>query len=172
MCEEEIDLNEHWSYTIMGNWRAKHFYQDFFFICWELKTVEEKGQLPEDMSDSEFIESMRVLIDRGYSKLVDFVQKQKSRLAYLVLGWFLMFFGGKMSREVKKQIIEYSEWDCEKFQFNTEEEKKLRKKYLSEFREKIINYREGIPTHVTEETLSDIYNNDGPWNLTPINYSI
>jgi len=169
MCEEEIDLDEHWSYTIMGNWRANRYLQDLLFICWESKTVEEESHL---LPDSEFIDSMRVLIDRSYGELIDFVQRHQSRLGYLVLGWFLMFFGGKMTKEVKEQILKYSKWDYEELQFKTEEEKKLRKKYLSEFREKIINYKGGIPTSITEETLSDIYYNNGPWDLTPIKYDI
>ena len=143
MCEEQIDLNEHWSYTIMGSWIANRYHQVLFYICWESKTGEEEIHF---LPDSEFIDSMKVIIDRSYIELIDFVQKQQSRLAYLVLGWFLMFFGGKMTKEVKEQILKYSKWDYEELQFKTEEEKRLRKKFLSEFREKIINYKGGIPT--------------------------
>lgn len=167
--EEEIDLDEHWSYTIMGNWRAKHYREDLLFICFDSKTPEERKQVRRG---SEFIDFMRILIDRCYDKLIAFVREQHSRLAYLVLGWILMRFGGKMTNEVKEQILKYSDWKYEECQFKTEEEKELRKKYLSEFREKMVIYTEGIPLSVTEETLSDIYYNDGPWGLTPIKYEI
>ena len=134
MYEEEIDVDEHWSYTIMGNWRSKHYRVDLLCICWESETDEEKKQVKRG---NEFIDSVKILIDRCYNNLIAFVREQHSRLAYLVLGWFLMFFGGKMTEEVKKQIIKYSEWEYEELQFKTEEKKELRKKYLSEFREKI-----------------------------------
>lgn len=169
MCEEKIDLDEHWSYPIMGSWIANRYHQVLFHICWESKTDEKEIQL---LPDSEFIDSMKVLIDRSYIELVNFVQRQQSRLSYLVLGWFLMFFGGKMTKEVKEQILKYSEWKYEERQFKTEEEIELRKTYLSEFRKKIVDYKEGPPTRITEETLSDIYYNDGPWDLTPIKYDI
>ena len=125
----------------MGNWRANHYFEDLFSICWESKTDEEKKQVRRG---NKLIGSMRVLIVRCFDELISFVREQHSRLAYLVLGWFLMFFGGKMTKEVKEQILKYSKWDYEKLQFKTEEEKKLRKKYPSEFREKIINYKELI----------------------------
>ena len=169
MCEEEIDLDEHWSYTIMGNWRARHYYQDLFFICLDSETHEEKSQL---LADSKFIDFMKVLIVRSYDELISFVQEQHSRLAYLVLGWFFMLFGGKITEDVKEQILKYAEWDYERLQFKNEEEMVLRRKYLSEFRKKIVNYKEGAPTSVTEESLSDIYYNDGPWDLTPIKYDL
>ncbi len=167
--EEEIDIDEQWSYSIMGSWRAKHFRVDLFSICWEAETTEEEKQI---LHGSEFINSVKTLIERSYDKLVAFVQDQHSRLAYLVLGWFLMFFGGKMTEELKRQILKYSEWSYEKNQFKTEAERKLRNKFLFEFREEIIKYKEGIRTLVSEESLSDIYYNDGPWELTPINYNI
>jgi hypothetical protein len=169
MYEEEIDFDEHWSYTIMGNWRADHYFEDLFFICLESETDEEKKQV---RPENEFLDSMKILIGRCHDKLITFARRQHSRLAYLVLGWFLMFFGGEFTEEIKEQILKYSEWKYEKLQFKTEEEKELRKKYLSEFREKIVNYIEGTPTLISEETLSDIYYNNGPWDLTPIKYDL
>lgn len=169
MYEDEVDIDEQWSYSITGSWRAKYYRVDLFCICWEAKTADEGKRV---LRGSEFINSVRTHIERCYDKLTAFVRDQHSRLAYLVLGWFLMFFGGRMTEEVKREILKYSEWSYEKNQFKTEEERELRKRFLFEFREKIIKYKEGTRTLVSEESLSDIYYYDGPWNLTPINYEI
>lgn len=72
MCEEEIDLDEHWSYTIMGNWRANHYFEDLFFICLKYETDKEKSQV---LPDSEFIDSIKVLIVRSYDELISFTHQ-------------------------------------------------------------------------------------------------
>lgn len=166
----ETDLNEHWCYTVMGNWRAKHYLEDMVFICGDFKTDEERKKARPQ--GREFIEYLKILIDRAYDKLIAFVREQHSRLSYLALGWFLLFFGGKMTEDVKEEILKYSEWEYEKHQFKSEEEKELRKKYLSEFREKIISYVEGTPTSVSGDKLSNDQYNNGLYNLTPIKYDI
>jgi len=170
MCEEEIDLDEHWSYTIAGNWRALRFCEDLLRFCSRAKTDDERKKVRDN--EIELTELMSLLIDRCYEKLINFAQDQNSRLAYLVLGVFLMEFGGKMTKEVKEDILKYSDWKYEVHQFKTVEEKELRKKYLIEFREKIKGYVDGVHTLVSEKTLSDVYANHGPFDLTPINYDI
>jgi len=170
MCEEEIDLDEHWSYTISGNWRALRFCEDLLRFCSRVKTDDERKKVRDN--EIELTDFLKVLIERCYEKLIRFIQGQNSRLGYLVLGVFLMKFGGKMTNEVKEQIIKYSDWEYEEHQFKNIEEKKLRKKYLSEFREKITNFVDGVRTLVSEKTLSDVYADHGPFDLTPINYDI
>ncbi len=170
MCEEEIDLDEHWSYTISGNWKAIHYCGDLFEFCLRAKTNVEREKLKNNEID--IIQIMSSLIDRCYDKLIHFVREQNSRLAYMVLVVFIMKFGGKMPKEIRDEILYYSQWEYEEHQLKTVEEKQLRKKYLIEFREKIKGYVDEIPTLVSEKTLSDVYANDGPFNLSPIKYDI
>jgi len=192
MSEEDIDLNEHWSYTIKGSLRAIYFYEDFEKICLDAMNDKEeqefwrnnislqdalKIRLGEETTEirnkkNKISQIMRSLIDRCYDTLVSFVRDQNSRLAYLVLGVFLMEDGGKMTDELKEIILRYSDWEYERHQFKILEEEELRKNYLFEFRKKIMEYIPGVPTSVTERTLSDVYADHGPFDLTPINYDI
>ncbi len=141
--EEEIDLDEHWSYTITGNWRAINYCEDITRFCLREKTDEERKKV--DANEINFIELLTSLIDRCYDKLIHFVRNQNSRLAYMVLGVFLMSSGGKITKEVREEILKYSERKYEEHQFKTVEEKELRKKYLIEFRNKIKGYVDGVP---------------------------
>ncbi len=163
--EEEIDLDEHWSYTISGNWRALRYCEDLLLFCLREKTDVERKMVKAN-------ELLSSLINRCYDKLIQFVRKQNSRLAYMVLGVFLMKFGGRITKEVREEILKYSEWKYEEQQLKTVEEKELRKRYLIEFRKKIKGYVDGVPTLVSEKTLSDVYANHGPFDLSPINYYI
>ena len=79
---------------------------------------------------------------------------------------------GKMTNELKEDILKYSDWIYEKHQFRSVEEGKVREEYLIEFREKIKGYISGMPTSVSEKTLRDVYAEQGPFDLTPIKYDI
>jgi len=169
MEEEEIDLDEHWSYTIMGNWRALDYFSELFSFCTRTKTSEERKKIRGD--HVKIRDLMKIFIGRCYEQLINFVKEQNSRLGYLVLGVFLMQFGGKMIREIRDEILKFSNWEYERDQFNIEEEKELRKRYLSEFREKISNYVVGVHTLVSEETPDDVFKKGRP-QLTSIDYSM
>lgn len=171
MNEEEIDYEEHWSYTIMGNWRALKYDYDFFMLCNESLTMEESNKT-EQLDYSIPNELWIVLIERCYEKLIEFVENEKSRLAYLVLGAFLMEKGGKMTKQLKEKILYFSDWKFEKDQFKNSEEQSLRKKYLNEFRQKVINYKDGIKSKISQESLEDIYKKNSPLELTSISYKI
>ena len=192
MCEEDFDLDEHWSYAIKGNLRALYYYEDLEKICFSEMTDDERkeyesydftlqdalkirlGQETEEIRDKKIKASQIIsaLIDRCYDKLVHFVRSQNSRLAYMVFGVLLMEDGGKMTNGLKEDILKYSDWAYEKHQFKNVEEEEVRKKYLIEFREKIKKYIPGVPTLVTEKSPSDVYADHGPFDLTPIKYDI
>ncbi len=192
MCEEDIDLDEHWSYTIKGNLRALYYHEDLLKICLDAMTDKEEkefwnnnftlqdalkirlGEETEEIRSKKIKRSQRMssLIGRCYDKLVHFVRNQSSRLAYMVLGVFLMEDGGKMTKELREDVLKYSDWEYEKHQFKNVEERELRKKNLIEFREKVKEYIPGIPTLVLEKSLSDEYADRGPFDLTPIKYDL
>lgn len=192
MCEEDIEIDEHWSYTIKGNLRALYYYEDLERICLSVMTEGEKkefdsvditlqdalkirlGEETEEIKSKKFklMQLVRSQIDRCYEELFHFVREQRSRLAYMVFGVFLMEDGGKMTNELKEDILKYSDWAYEKHQFKNLEEEELRKKHLIEFREKIKRYIPGVPTLVSEKSPSDVYADHGPFDLTPIKYDI
>ena len=191
-CEEDVDLDEHWSYTIKGSLRALYYYEDLEKICLVSMTDKEEkefwdnnitlqdalkirlGKETEEIRNKKIKISqiMSSQINRCYDKLVHFVRNQNSRLAYMVLGVFLMEDGGKMTKELKEDILKYSDWEYEEHQFKTVEEQELRKQYLIKFRNKVKDYIPGVLTLVTEKTLSDVYADHGPFDLTPIKYDI
>ncbi|TFG24095.1 MAG: hypothetical protein EU529_05215 [Promethearchaeota archaeon] len=171
MNRENIDMNEHWSYAINGNWRANYYYEDLFYICSSSCTAGEREII--NRNDHLIpLDIWKVLIIRCYDKLIKYADEQKSRLAYLVLGMFLMEHGGKMTKEVKDKILKYSRWKYEKHQLKSKEEREFRKKYLFEFREKVINYVDGVQTKVTDGTLTEHRDQFGFLNLTYIDYKI
>ena len=192
MCEEDIDLDEYWSYTITGNWRALRYCGGFNKLCFKAMTDSEEDEfrniditlqdalkirLGEETEEikrkkDKLTQIVGSLIDRSFDKLIHFVRNQNTRLAYMVFGVFLMKYGGKMPKEMKDEILRQSEWEYEKHQFKTIEERELRKKFLIEFREVIKGYIAGVPTLVSEKTLSDVYADHGPYDLSPIKYNI
>jgi hypothetical protein len=51
-----------------------------------------------------------------------------------------MLSEGKMTEELKQTILKYSDWDYEKDQLKKRKDRKERKKFLEDFRERIENY--------------------------------
>ena len=192
MCEEGIDLDEHWAYTITGSWRALQYCEDIIKLCFKAMTDSEKNEyrnvditLQDALKirlgeETEEIKGKKIkvtqiigsLIDRCFDKLIHFIRNQNSRLAYMVFGVFLMKYGGIMPKEIKEEILRHSEWEHEAHQFKSIEEKELRKKYLLEFHEKLKGYVSGVSTLVSEKTLSDVYADHGPYDLSSIKYDI
>lgn len=169
MDEQEIDIQEHWSYTIMGNWLALDYFAELFRICSRAMTTEERNRL--NNGRIKIRELMKDIIDRCYDELFNFVRDQKSRLSYLVMGVFIMQFGGKITEFVRKEILHYSQWRFERHQLMNPREKDLREKYLLNFREKLSTYTSGEPTFITEEFIDDVCKK-GRIYLTPISYQI
>ena len=101
-----------WSYTIMGNRRAGELRGRLFSIMFRTLSDEEIDQYPRKLSDS----IIRVAIERSYKRLVCFTSSQLSRLAYQVLGVFLMKYGAKMTDDVRSRILEFSRWEDEEDQ--------------------------------------------------------
>ena len=81
-----------------------------------------------------------ILIERAFDNLVAHAYKKKSRLAFMVLGVFLMLYGNKIPEELRQTILKYSDWEYEKDQLKNEKDRDERKRFLDDFREKIKNY--------------------------------
>ena len=139
-----------WSYTIMGCSKAFFYDATFFDYIYPFLT-EGKGR-NEPFPEKQFVS----IIKQKYDKLLDLVIKQKSRLAYQVFGVFLMRNGAKMTDDVRKLILKHSRWEDEEYQLIDSEDRLERLYYLSDFRERVIKYVEGVKTQVPHETSEEV----------------
>lgn len=134
---DDLDV-ETWSYCIMGNTKAERLRYEFIELENEYLTSEEDKLYPDEIPYS----MHKILIERAYDKLVAHAYSKKSRLAFMVLGVFLMLNQGKMTEDLKQVILKYSDWKYEKDQLKNKTDRSNRKKYLADFRKKIKNYDE------------------------------
>ncbi len=136
-----------WSYSIMGNKEAWVFYYEFIKIAKYHLTPDEKEMYPRKVPQDLF----RVLIERSYNLLVAHANKKKSRLAFMVLGYFLMLHKVEMTEKNRHEILKYSDWEFEKHQFKNSKDREERKEFLDNFRSKIEVYngskKETVPIY-------------------------
>ena len=157
----------------MGNSDAFGYWTEFFSIVGRYKTPREQNAqvssikpFPPDQA-----ELIKEIIDnRCYNELTQYISKQNSRLAFFVLGAFLMNVGAKMSEDLREKILHYSSWKYEENQlsFQTIIDIEERKKHLFDFRKKVKNYKNGVKVKFGVITSS---NGDPTFHL-PIDYRI
>ncbi|MFW9881569.1 MAG: hypothetical protein ACFFG0_51545 [Candidatus Thorarchaeota archaeon] len=144
-----------WSYTIMGSSQANNYWAEFsehIFSFIPIEEIMELNRRSENLSN----ERLSSIINDHYEVLVSLAIRKKSRLAYQVLGVYLMDNGAKMTNALKELILINSRWDDEKDQLFNEKDKAERFYYLSEFREAIKNYKEGVKTMITWESNNQV----------------
>lgn len=115
-----------------------------------------------------------------YSDLIQFVESKKSRLAYMVLGLHLMMNGVRIDDDLKKKILEYSNWKYEKSQISDEKLRIQRKRNLAEFRAALVKYsgtgNDDVPLQI--DTITSVINrkvegcDSSPIKLKNIDYAI
>ena len=127
---------ETWSYSIKGNNEASKLNSDFLDIKIDHLTPGENKKYPKNIPEN----MHRILIERAYDQLIAHAYKTRSRLAFMVLGCFLMRYRIKITEELKQIILKYSDWEYEKDQLKDERDRNERKKFLDDFRDKIKNY--------------------------------
>ena len=125
-----------WSYCIMGNDEASSLSFGFTSIIIDHLTPEEDKKFPRNIPSS----MDTILVERAYDQLVAHAYKKKSRLAFIVLGRSLMLRKGKLTEELRHTILKYSNWEYEKDQLKNKKDRKERKKFLDDFRDKIKKY--------------------------------
>jgi len=145
---------ETWSYSILGNDLAMDYFYDYTRLLVDFLTLEERKQYPGKTPDH----LKSVLIERCYDLLIDKAHKKMSRLAFLVLGDFIMSHGAKMTRHLRQIILKYSDWRYEKNQLKKREDRIERKKFLTEFREKIKNYDGTETLNLSLYTITRVIN--------------
>jgi len=130
--------NRTWSYSILGSDDAMELNYNYISIMNKCLSPEERK---EKMKDSVGKNRMdKILINRCYNQLVEFAQHQKSRLAFIVLGEFIMAHAGEIDVDLRRLIIKYSNWSYERHQFINKRDRKERKNFLMDFRRKIKKY--------------------------------
>ena len=139
-----------WSYTIMGNSEAWVYWSRLYELI-QSSLSDEEDRL-EHISD----DRVRHLIEERYEDLIRFIIEQKSRLAYQVFGVFLMKYGAKMINDIRELILKYSSWEDEKDQLIDEDDKSERFFYLTDFHNKINQYKEGVKTPVYYEASASV----------------
>lgn len=159
-----------WSYAITGNKKAEQYINKFVDIVYT-------NIKPSDPMRSEgFFRS--IINNLSFEDLVNYTAQEKSRLADLVLGVFLMRKGAKMPEFLRDLILKYSNWKYEENQLTSESDGNERMKYLLEFQEVIKYYQEGQPPKISVEYLSDLIREkmiNVDFTLlerTPIDYSL
>jgi hypothetical protein len=146
-----------WSYTIMGNKRAEIFWWEFFQILLEHLTDEERAKHPVGLPRS----LIKGLINSNYEELVQYTNRQNSRLTFQVLGVLLMEYGAKMTEGVRMLILKHSDWNYERAQLINAQDISDRRNFLFDYREKVKNYHGGFKVDVPIELLTDIMENNG-----------
>ncbi|MHA1985981.1 MAG: hypothetical protein ACW98D_05010 [Promethearchaeota archaeon] len=160
-----------WSYTIMGNKRAVRLDGKFFDIILGYLTDEESNFYPGKLPDL----LIRELIRRSYEGLVIFAKSQDSRLAYQVLGVFLMRNGATMTDEVRDLILNHSKWEEEEDQLINKKDREERKMFLLDYRERVKKYKDGVNTEVPIEILNEVMDKHEKglfFERDPIDYKI
>jgi len=164
-----------WSYRIMGCDDSYDIYYDITEFVLSKVSEEEFESYPGRKIPEE---RYKELIDFVYEDLKQFVESKRSRLAYMILGMYLMSNGVQIDDELKKRILGYSDWKYEKVQINNRRHRIQRKNNLDEFRENLKKYdgKEKIPLQF--DTITSVINrkieeSDGsPVKLKNLNYLI
>ncbi|KKM72423.1 hypothetical protein LCGC14_1420690 [marine sediment metagenome] len=140
----------------MGNIRADNLWSDLFHIAYKSATDEECKKYLKNTTDVYPSEFFNQLVKRSYGKLLKFVFNHNNpRLAFQVLGVFILDYGLKMPDDIRRLILSHSDWESERDQLKNEQDRAEREKWLLDFKERIENYVEGISVNIPHETPRD-----------------
>lgn len=143
-----------WSYEIMGNKDADWlFYAYSRFITahftdsqWEAYMKEKKANPKNDIEIMH--KHRRKVLSQCYNDLLQFVESKQSRLAYQVLGVFLMNMGASISEDLKQTILENARWEDDEPYLKKEQDQEERKKALAMFRKALKDYEGKLPPEI------------------------
>ncbi|MFX0022513.1 MAG: hypothetical protein ACFE9S_09295 [Candidatus Hermodarchaeota archaeon] len=144
-----------WSYSILGCDEAMDYFYEYTKMIRKALTQDESEKYPGGKIPYDF---KKTLIERSYERLLNYAYKQKSRLAFIVLGENIMTYRAKMTEDLRNLILKYSDWKYEKDQLENEEDRLERKHFLDDFREKIKNYDGSKPVKIPLYTVTRVIN--------------
>jgi len=136
----------------MGNEKAWEYWCQFFGLCKDYLTSEENIRFPDSLP----YEIVCSLVERCYNELVGLAFSQNARLAFQVLGDFLMSHGAEMTEDLKKIILKNTLWRNDRSYLKDKKDRLERRKYLFDFREKIIKYESGVIIKVPIESVTQV----------------
>jgi len=101
--------------------------------------LKDKKLLTKDLFENNLDKIMKIIKSR-----------HNSRIAYQVVGRFVLLLGIDIPIETKNFIIHAADWRYEEdlWSVNFLEERKF---YLKDFRKKILTYRSGVPNPLIED---------------------
>lgn len=147
-----------WSYTILGNKKARDIDDDIVLIMIEYITREEDKKYNYEYPDS----LLKEVFERAFDEIVSYVLEQNSRLAFQVLGWNILYYGAKMPEEIRELILLHSEWEDEQEQLTDAQDWVERRHWLLDFYEKVKNYKEGFPIKIHRITKERVFEDQQP----------
>lgn len=119
-----------WSYTIGGNNQAWKWTSEIVNIVNYYKYLDEHGKVSQ-FSD---------LTNKALRELLEWAFNKRSRFAYILLSYNIMRWGVPMPLKLKKLALHYSKWKFERKQFEDKKDRSERRKYLLDFRVKLLTY--------------------------------
>lgn len=137
---------ETWCYEIMGNEDADYIFYSYSRFLTVHFTDKQWEQYQEECRDfPKKRDKIRhryeqVILEGCYDNFLDYVEKKQSRLAYQVLGVYLMNNGHFLSNNLKEIILKNARWKDDEEYLKNEYDKQERKKVLEIFRDAIQNY--------------------------------
>ncbi|MFX1409584.1 MAG: hypothetical protein ACFFA6_04480 [Promethearchaeota archaeon] len=144
-----------WSYCILGNDDAMLYLNKYV----DITTKDVPHNIFKKYSQGLPDELYHELIKNSYDQLFDYAYNQKSRLAFLVLGVFLMLHKAKLTEELRQIILNYSDWKYEEKQLKKKEYRAERKYFLADFRKKIKEYdgtrRVKVPLYTVTRVINE-----------------
>ena len=142
----------------MGNEKAWDFWHDFFSLCQDHKTSEEYEKYPSKLPKKLRSYLICKLVERCYDEIVGMALTKNSRLAFQVLGYFLLSYGAKMTEDVRILILKNSRWVDDRRQLKDKKDRTERRKYLFGFREEIMKYKSGKIIDIPTESVTSVAN--------------
>jgi len=149
------ELPRTWSYEITGNRHASDIYSALLSNCNNYLTPEQQkmsSQEYKEVRNKDYENRIttvnkwyKISADQGLDDLTKFIERIGSRLAFQVLGFFLMQIGANISDKLKKLILENSELKDDLPYLKKKKHQEERTKYLLDFHKKIKNYESGNP---------------------------
>jgi len=150
--------NHHFSYLINGNDFVSNYYHEFFKIILYHDKVGNYNYIGDKIPDNIRTE----IIDKAYDDLLYWADYKKSRLAYLILAYYIMGWGANMHPNLRKLALEYSKWKYERHQLKNKSDRRERRKFLLDFRAKLFAYKDGqkvkLPPRIYTEERRQIIN--------------
>lgn len=132
-----------WSATIGGN----DIHLDIEAFAMETCGIEFDAYLENNLLLS------KELFDKYYDEIANYAIKRDAHKGPLTMGALILMYGGKFSKDVKHLVFDEIQYELDKYEYDSLENKIIRHSYLKEFKSQIKDYVEGEKRYIKEESL-------------------